>query len=283
MINNNNNITIILISYKSEKKINTFIKKIPKNIKAVIIENSNNVILKKNIEKNYKNIKVFIRKNEGVSASINYAVRKIKTKYFLQISPDIKFNFKDMKLFFDLAKKLNDRFAAIGPRFLYVKKKSHKQINEKIDFGSINSIHGSCMFISKKCFQEIGKFDHNFFLYFEETEYCFRAKKMGYETYQTNKSKVMSLGRSVEIKNISEKENIAYVLIWHFIWSKFYFCSKRYGKLLSIFIFVPVLIRNIFRIVLYIYLNDKKKLKKYRFRLNGLIKSIIGKKSCLRP
>ena len=34
------------------------------------------------------------------------------------------------------------------------------------------------MFINTKNFIEIGKFDENFFLYFEETEYCYRAKKM---------------------------------------------------------------------------------------------------------
>jgi len=176
-MNHSNKLTIVLISYKSENKINTFIKKIQKNIKVIIIKNSNNIILKKNIEKKYKNIKVFIKKNEGVSSSINYAVKKIKTKYFLQISPDLKFNFSDIKLFFVLANKLNNRFAAIGPRFLYVKEKSHKQINKKIHYGAIDSIHGSCMFINKNCFKEIGKFDDNFFLYFEETEYCFRAKK----------------------------------------------------------------------------------------------------------
>ena len=282
-MNNHNKLTVVLISFKSEKKIKSFIKKIPKDIKVIIIENSNNTILKKNIEKNYKNINVFIKKNEGVGASINYAVKKIKTKYFLQISPDIQFDFKDIRLFFDLAKKLNDKFAAIGPRFLYVREKSHKQTNMKIDYGSINSIHGSCMFINKKCFNKIGKFDNNFFLYFEETEYCFRAKNKGYLTYQTNKSKVMSLGTSVEINNISEKENIYYILIWHFIWSKFYFYTKKYGKILSILIFIPVLVRNCFRIILYSILKEEKKLKKYKFRLSGLLKSIIGNKSSLRP
>ena len=282
-MNTHNKLTIILISYKSEKKINSFIKKIPRDIRVIIVENSNNTILKKNIEKKYKNINVFIKKNEGVSASINYAVKKIKTKYFLQISPDVQFNFKDIKLFFDLAKKLNDRFAAIGPRFLNVREKSHEQIDIKINYASINSIHGSCMFINKQCFNKIGKFDDNFFLYFEETEYCFRAKKMGYTTYQTNKSQVMSLGRSVEIKNKSEKENISYVLIWHFIWSKFYFYTKKYGKPLSVLIFIPVLIRNYFRIILYSLIKNKKKLKKYKFRLSGLLKSIMGNKSSLRP
>ena len=55
-----------------------------------------------------------------MAASINYAVKRIKTKYLLQISPDILFNFKQLNIFFKIAKKLNDKFSALGPRFLNV-------------------------------------------------------------------------------------------------------------------------------------------------------------------
>ena len=50
-----NDITIIIISYKSEKIIYNFIKKIPTAIKIIIIENSQNHVLKKKIEENQGN------------------------------------------------------------------------------------------------------------------------------------------------------------------------------------------------------------------------------------
>ena len=175
-----NEITIIIITYKSEKLVNKFIKRIPSTIKTIIIENSQNYELKKSIEEKYNNITVFIKENNGVSSALNYAVDKIKTKYFLQISPDLEFDFNYLNTFLNYANKLNDRFAAIGPRFINVKKKSHKQIKESLKFGNISSIHGSCMFINKEIFEEIGRFDENFFLYFEETDYCYRGKKKNY-------------------------------------------------------------------------------------------------------
>ena len=89
----------------------------------------------------------------------------VKTKYFLQISPDIEFNFNDLNLFIDFANKKNDKFAALGPRFLEVNEKSHKQIKKNLEYGKIKSIHGSCMFISKLEFVKIGKFDENFFIF----------------------------------------------------------------------------------------------------------------------
>ena len=227
-----NEVTIIIISYKSEKIIYNFIKNIPSSIKTIIIENSQNYELKKDIEQKYKNISVYIKENNGVSSALNYAVNKIKTKYFLQISPDLEFNFEDLNIFLDFAEKKENKFAALGPRFLEVNKKSHKQINEKLEFGEIDSIHGSCMFIYKDTFLKIGKFDENFFLYFEETEFCYRAKNKGYLSYQINNVKVKTVGRSVDIENENNK-NFSNILIWHFIWSKFYFNKKKYGKFLS--------------------------------------------------
>jgi len=276
-------LTIILIAYKSEKKIFNFIKTIPSKIKVIVIENSNNKILKKKIERKYKNIKVFIKKNEGVSASINFAVKKIKTKFFLQISPDIKFKYIDLKKFFDFAEKINNRFSALGPRFVDVKSKSHKQINKNLEIGSIESIHGSFMFIEKKKFLEIGQFDKNLFLYFEETDYCKRGLSKNLKSYQINTVKVKTQGRTVFIKKGSEKNRLNNILIWHFIWSKYYYTKKNYGSIISLLIFLPILVRIIFKIILYKLINEEKSVEKYQFRLNGLIRSIMGKSSNLRP
>ena len=274
-----NEVTIIIITYKSEKIIHNFIKKIPSTIKTIIIDNSQDYELKKDIEEKYKNISVYLKENNGVSSALNYAVEKIKTKYFLQISPDLVFNFENLKIFLDFAKTKKNNFAAIGPRFLDVKLKSHKQINENLEFGKIDSIHGSCMFIDKDIFLKIGKFDENFFLYFEETEYCYRAKKKGYFSYQINDIKVITKGRSVDLEN----ENFSNILIWHFIWSKFYFHKKKYGKSLSLIIFLPLLVRILFKIILYTITKNEISTTKYKTRFDGLLKSIKGQKSDLRP
>ena len=277
-----NLITIIIITYKSEKVIYDFIKNIPSTIKTIIIENSENYDLKKDIEEKYNNISVFIKDNSGVSSALNFAVSKINTKYFLQISPDLEFDFEDLNIFLNFTKKNQDKFAALGPRFLEVQEKSHKQINEKLKFGVIDSIHGSCMFINKEIFLKIGKFDENFFLYFEETEYCYRAKKKGYFSYQINDIKVRTKGRTVDLENERNK-NFSNILIWHFIWSRFYFSKKKYGKLLSIIIFTPLLVRILLRIRWYKITNNEILLSKYGARFEGLLKSMKGEKSSLRP
>jgi N-acetylglucosaminyl-diphospho-decaprenol L-rhamnosyltransferase len=275
-----NKITLVLISYKSEKKIISFIKKIPKELNIIIIENDNNSIIQKLIKKR-KNIKIFNKKNNGVATALNFAVKKIKTKYFVQISPDIKFHYKSLEKFINEANKLDDKFAALGPRFTNVNPKSHVQIDQKLKIGSISSIHGSFLFINKKKFNEIGCYDENIFLYFEETDYCKRGILKKLKSFQINSIKAQQIGRSVVLRNNKEEGKIENLLAWHFIWSKFYYYKKHYGFIFSSIYFLPILIRTIFKLI--IKKKNTNEYNKYKHRFSGLTSSILGKKSYLRP
>ena len=123
-------LTIIIITFKSDEIIYKFIDNIPKKIKIIVVENSINFELKKKLEKKYKNVQVYLRKNLGVSSSLNYAVKKTKTNYFLHLSPDLKVNYKDIKEVinkFNL-KKNGSNFILEGDSFNAV-----KMINNVID------------------------------------------------------------------------------------------------------------------------------------------------------
>ncbi len=52
------------------------------------------------------------------------------------------------------------------------------QFNKKreIDFAT-----GACMFISRKVFEKIGQFDEKYFLYLEDMDFSYRAKKAGFK------------------------------------------------------------------------------------------------------
>ena len=86
---------------------------------------------------------------------------------------------------------------------------------------------------------KIMAFDKNIFLYWEETDYTKRALKIGLSAYQLNKVKVYhEKGKAVELKNSKEKQKLIFIY-WHFIWSKFYFFKKHYGKFFAILYFLP--------------------------------------------
>ena len=143
-------ISIVLVSYNSSLKINKFINIEPKETKILIIDNSKDINLKK-LFRNKKNVKIFYKKNEGYSSSINFATKKINTPYFLVVQPDVSgINKKSLITFFNYAKKLNDEFSVIGPHFLKAPKSGHYQTDLKYDIKKIHNVHGSTIFLIKK-------------------------------------------------------------------------------------------------------------------------------------
>ena len=65
---NLNNITFIIVCFKSENVIFSCLNSLPKISKKIVIENSKNIKLKKQIESKYDNIEVLINENLGMGA-----------------------------------------------------------------------------------------------------------------------------------------------------------------------------------------------------------------------
>jgi len=279
----NDEVTIILVSHKSKNLVLNFIKNFYTKYKILIIDNSNDIDLKNILEKKYPEITIRIIENNGYASAINYGSKLVKTNYFLISNPDIEgLTSINIDKFLDVAKNLNDNFSLLGPRYIGADKKSHIQSNPKIEIAEMKFISGACMFFKKEIFDKLGGFDENFFLYFEESDFCLRAHKI-FKNYQINTIEVKhNVGSSVKVENTDEKNNLIELYNWHFIWSKFYYYKKNYGYIFSLFYFFPIIIRIIFKINLNMILKNSFKEKKYKIRLDGLISSIRGKKSYKR-
>ena len=284
MVDTHKEVSIVIISHKSKKRVISLINQISNDFKIIIIENSLDKSIESELPKLSKNIKIIFSENNGYGSAINLARKHVVTKYFFVLNPDIlKVNDQLINAFCDAAKELKDNFGALGPRFEKVSEKSHKQSNINEKYGPIKSISGSAMFFCSEIFDRNRGFDENFFLYFEETDYCFRSNKNDYKIYQINSQRVYhDIGTSVETESESEANELKNLYIWHFIWSKFYYCKKRYSFPIALIIFIPIILRIIFRITLASIFNNINKKKKYLIRLNGLIASIRGMQSYKR-
>jgi N-acetylglucosaminyl-diphospho-decaprenol L-rhamnosyltransferase len=71
--------------------------------------------------------------------------------------------------------------------------RSSPNSTKKVDW-----ISGACMMVRRDIFEKLTGFDEKFFMYIEDMEICFRAQKLGYETYfyPNIKLKHKSLGSS---------------------------------------------------------------------------------------
>ena len=114
---NLDDITFIIVTYKSENIIQNCLNSLPKNSKKIIIENSNNINLEKDLKSKYDNIEVIISDNIGMGAGNNLGLKACKTNYAFVLNPDTKLHINTLsKLIealnnvseFTLASPLND-------------------------------------------------------------------------------------------------------------------------------------------------------------------------------
>ena len=274
------NITFVIVTYKSEKVIYECINSLPKASNKIVIENSKNIKLKEELENKYDNIEVIINENIGMGASNNIGIKRSKTKYAYIINPDVKFNNNTLENLFKAAESISD-FAIISPINSdsnypnYKKSNDSKTIDENII--SVDYVDGFSMLINKEKIQEENFFDENFFLYLENTDLCLRVKKNDQNIYIIKNSIINHLGESSIVS-----KDLEYLRNWHWMWSKFYFNKKYYGHINALSKVMLNLLSGMFKYVLYSILFNAHKKKIYLMRVCGLYNSIIGKKSWYR-
>lgn len=106
-------------------------------------------------------------------------------------------------------------------RSYWMKEVSKKNLRE------VDVIPGSAFLIRRDIFEKVGGFDENFFLYFEEADFCKRIKNLGYKIFMIPDAKVVHYWKPAEgkrqLKKIFEK-------------SRFYYFKKHYGFFKALFV-----------------------------------------------
>lgn len=67
-------------------------------------------------------------------------------------------------------------------------------------------VSGASMMVRREVFEAIGGFDEKYFLYFEETDFCRRARKAGFSTWFIPESRVMHIrGQSTKVTTLNSE------------------------------------------------------------------------------
>ena len=278
------NITFVIVTFKSEKIINDCLETLPKESKIIVIENSKNINLKKDLEAKYDNIEVIISNNNGMGSSNNIGLKACKTKFAYVINPDVKFKKNTLSNIFESAKLIKD-FTILSPfngneKFPnYLIKNSYKNINE--DIIDVDQIDGFSMLINLEKFQDNLYFDENIFLYLENDDLCLRIKKKNENIYLIRNSIIEHLGSSSS-DNLLSKE-LEYCRNWHWMWSKYYYNKKHYGHSVALTSISLNFFSGIFKYLIYLLIFNDYKKKIYKMRIFGIINAILNRPSWYRP
>jgi len=278
----NQDLTIIITTFKSQDKVEKCLNSIDPDLKIIIIENSNDQKFKNYIQSKFSNTQCILTgDNLGYGKANNIGLKIIKSKYCLILNPDTELDKNSItNFFYSIKQKLN--FAIIGPdqneKSLLLKTKNNQSNFNPI---KVNSIKGYAMFLNMEKFTKIGFFDENFFLYLEEIDLCRRVIKAGENIYIDNNIKVFHHGGQSVDANFSYQ--IKLTKNWHWMWSLFYYNKKHYSFFFAFCSVFPKLFSSVIKIFFYSILFERKKKEIYLSRLSGLVNSILGKPSWQRP
>lgn len=191
-----------------------------KNIEVIVLDNNSKDRSKDIIKKKFKNVKLIeSNSNLGFAEGNNVAVRKAKGECILLLNSDATVTSNFLAILIGELNK-NKKIGVIQPKILYKSNYLHKDgiINSigafftntgflyYLGYGKktniplynierdIFSAYGACMLIRKKVIKEVGLFDSDFFLYFEETDFCIRVWLAGWKIVYTPKSVIYHIG-----------------------------------------------------------------------------------------
>jgi len=209
-------ISIIIVNYKSwiplEKCIHSINNQIDINPEIIVVDNNSSDGFIHSFKKKFpKVLWVENKSNSGFSKGCNIGAEIASNKFLLFLNPDTYLpddclmNLLNKKLNFDNSiigiKQLNNKnknthaygiflnlysFNGIARALFRLFRLKSKSQLEKLDQFSPDWISGSFILISKKLFNIIGKWNENYFMYYEDMDLCKKARNMNYNVIMLN-------------------------------------------------------------------------------------------------
>lgn len=200
-------VAVVILNYRvrdlTVKCIKSVLKSDYKNIEVIVVDNASFDGIAEEIKK-YKDV-IFIQseKNLGYSGGNNLGIKKAlnnQADYVFILNPDTTITKDTIDIL--LARAEQYKADIVGPKIYFEDSKniwyaggifdknnvlgSHRGVDEpdtkKYDKDEeTDYVTGAAILVRKQVFEKIGLFDERYFLYYEDADFCFRAKQAGFK------------------------------------------------------------------------------------------------------
>jgi len=204
-----------------------------------------------------------------------------KTQYAFILNPDAYIDENTIQELETAQLLLKDKFSIIAPNFYNnygnFSKKNYIDISSKVL--EVDFVKGFAMLLNLKNINFRLIFDEKIFLFLEEIDLCRRIKNQNGKIYLVSDSKIYHS----EKKGSGNSFEVELCRNWHWMWSLYYYNLKHSGKFKAYTIAFNKFFSSIIKILFSLIVFNKKKYLMNRYRLSGLVYSILNKPSWIRP
>lgn len=253
-------VSIIIVSYKAKKEIINCLKsikatKLKVSSEVIVVDNDEKSPVKKELIKHFPWVK-YIKApgNIGFGAGNNLAASEARGKYLLFLNPDTLVLEDSIDILLKNLEK-EEKVGIITPQLLDEKRNidplqcthtltptsglvAHSLINKllpnnpisrkywMLEWGrdtkrEVKVVQGAAFMVKKILFDSLSGFDEKFFMFFEESDFCLRAGKIGWKILFEPQAKI------IHLKERSTKNKRKARMI--FKRSRTYYFKKHFG------------------------------------------------------
>ncbi|MHB0998364.1 MAG: glycosyltransferase family 2 protein [Armatimonadota bacterium] len=221
-------LSIIIVSWNTRDLLQRCLQSIystvpPTDFEVIVVDNASSDGSPDMVAESFPEVKlVNSKQNLGFSAGNNIGIRMASGRYLLLLNPDAELQPDAARVMIEFA-DAHPKTAFVGPMLLNsdgtLQKNGRKfpgllrevlgltrlykliwsYYDRKMGWGredfdltaQVDEVSGACILARKSAVDEVGLLDERFFMYYEETDWCCRMRKAGWEIYYLPEAKVM--------------------------------------------------------------------------------------------
>ncbi len=209
-------VAVVILNYKVKEEVLECIESVEKSdypdFQIIVVDNNSGDGLEEELEKfkvqSSKFKFVQTGDNLGFTGGNNVGIKKaldLGCEYIFVLNPDTKIS---QKCISELVSSLesDENIGVVGPKIMFDDHKTiwyaggildlmnvlgtHRGVDEK-DLGQYDVVEetdfvsGAAMMVRSNMFQKVGLFDNDYFMYFEDVDFCYRVRLNGYRVMYT--------------------------------------------------------------------------------------------------
>ena len=218
-------VAVVILNFNGEdylRKFLPFVIKFSKPHEIVVTDNGSTDNSVQVLKKEFPEVSLIeIKQNQGFSAGYNFALSKLKAKYFVLLNSDVEVSEGWLEPMIELMDH-QQKVAACQPKILsfhekekfeyagasggFIDKLGYPFCRGRI-FDDLEKDHGqydearrvfwatgACLMVRSDVYHELGGLDDDFFAHMEEIDLCWRINNTNYEVYCCPQSHVYHVG-----------------------------------------------------------------------------------------
>jgi GT2 family glycosyltransferase len=283
-------LSIIIVTWNSEEFIRNcldsiFLSQGNFSSEVIVVDNNSSDETGKIVEQLYPQVNLIQnKKNSGYAKANNQGIEEASGEYILLLNPDTQILEDSLSLMYGVMEE-NPDIGALGPKLLNPDKSIQASCREFPTFSTLiwefsglsrlfprsrvfsrwrmgyfdfdkqretDQPMASCLMLRRTTLEDVGAFDENFVMFFNDVDLCFRIKKEGWKIWFYPEAKV------IHYKGASTRKAKA-KMIWlsHLAFYKFFKRHKTgLANRLLLFLFLIPLIFSAWVRILFFYLRN---------------------------